>query len=157
MACADATVSESTTIIRLDEGNSEPTVTSILTSLFDNAATEGAKSFDSQTVASAQAISFSTVLTNAYFTGEAETLACTGSVDVETVSTDAPVGFATLNLYCNDFAIGYNNYVSTKTCFLYRAILIFYGYFDIFFHSFIILSTHILFFVLVLLLARKYW
>ena len=118
----DTTDSESTTIIRLDEGNSEPTVTSILTSLFDNAATEGAKSFDSQTVASAQAISFSTVLTNAYFTGEDETLICVGSVDVETVAADtepanAPSsGFASVEEYCENFGIGYSSYVSTKTC-----------------------------------------
>merc|ERR1712028_211094 len=60
---------------------------SILTTLFDNEETEGAKSFDSATVASGRAISFSTVLTNAYFAGDADTLTCAGSVDVETLST----------------------------------------------------------------------
>ena len=109
-----------TTIISLVDDVA--TAASILTTLFDNDATAGAKSFDSETVASAQAISFSTVLTNAYFTGEDETLICVGSVDVETVAADtepanAPSSsFASVQEYCENFGTGYSNYVSTKTC-----------------------------------------
>jgi len=81
----ESTELESNTIVSLV--NDEATAASILTTLFDNEETEGAKSFDSATVASGRAISFSTVLTNAYFAGDADTLTCAGSVDVETLST----------------------------------------------------------------------
>jgi len=82
----ESTELESNTIVSLV--NDEATAASILTTLFDNEETEGAKSFDSATVASGRAISFSTVLTNAYFAGDAETLTCAGSVDVETVDVE---------------------------------------------------------------------
>ena len=85
-------------------------VSPLLTTLFDNGVeTLGAASFDGQNTASGSAISFSTVLTNAYFTGSDETLTCAGSVDVETVSA-APV-----QEYCDQMADDMD-YVSTKTC-----------------------------------------
>merc|ERR1711935_460540 len=67
VTCSPDSTLESNTIVSLV--NDEATAASILTTLFDNEETEGAKSFDSETVrvASGRAISFSTVLTNAYF------------------------------------------------------------------------------------------
>ena len=76
---------ENSTIISLVEDVA--TATSVLTTLFDNDATVGAMSFGSpQTEASKRAISFSTVVTNAYLTGDDNTLTCVGSVDVDTVT-----------------------------------------------------------------------
>ena len=68
------------------------TAASILTTLFDNEATAGAKSVDAQNEASSSAISFSTVLTNAYFTGGDKTLTCVGSVDVESMAVEITRG-----------------------------------------------------------------
>ena len=95
--CSTASGSE-TTIVSLV--NEVATAASILTSLFDNDATVGAKSFDfSGPVASGRAISFSTVVTNAYLTGDADTLTCAGSVDVETID---PAG----QIFCDDVTTG---------------------------------------------------
>ena len=76
-------------IIRLVAG--EAIASSVLTTLFNNDATAGAKSVASgtpstQIEASERAISFSTVVTNAYLTGDDDTLTCVGSVDVDTVT-----------------------------------------------------------------------
>ena len=68
------------------------TAASILTTLFGNEATAGAKSVDAQNEASSSAISFSTVLTNAYFTGGDKTLTCVGSVDVESMAVSITRG-----------------------------------------------------------------
>lgn len=81
-----STESGSDTIIISVVDDVATAVSPILTTLFDNGDTLGAASFDDQNTASSSAISFSTVLTNAYFTGDDETLTCAGSVDVETVS-----------------------------------------------------------------------
>jgi len=80
-----STASSESTIISFDGDIATPS--SVLTSIFDNDATVGARSFGSSpTEASERAISFSTVVTNAYLTGDDDTLTCVGSVDVDTVT-----------------------------------------------------------------------
>ena len=82
------------------------TAATILTTLFDNGATAGAKSVDAKYEASSSAISFSTVLTNTYFTGGGETLTCVGSVDVETVAASGAVATPVKD-YWERFKVGY--------------------------------------------------
>ena len=91
-------------IIGLDEDVA--TAASVLTSIFDNAATAGAKSVGAQNEASSSAISFSTVLTNTYFTGGDETLTCVGSVEVETVTASGAVATPVKD-YWERFKVGY--------------------------------------------------